>query len=201
MANKETIAVDIDDVLADNARGFAEFSNQRWGTNLTPRDYDEHWAKVWGVDNKETEKRADVFHGSGIFKAYEHNDVALPVLERLSDHYRLLVITSRQRQTQEDTTAWIHRHYPGIFSDDTIHFAGIWDKVEEQSIGRTKGDIAVSLNVDYLIDDQLKHCRAIAGMGKRALLFGNYTWNQDSVLPEGVDRVAGWKVVGEYLDG
>lgn len=46
-----TIAVDIDDVLADNAAGFVTFSNERWGTNLTPDDYGEHWVKVWQVDN------------------------------------------------------------------------------------------------------------------------------------------------------
>ena len=40
------IAVDVDDVLAENAAGVVAFSNQRWGRNLTVDDYDEHWAKM-----------------------------------------------------------------------------------------------------------------------------------------------------------
>ena len=35
------IAIDIDDVLADNAEKFTAFSNQRFNTRLTTDDYDE----------------------------------------------------------------------------------------------------------------------------------------------------------------
>lgn len=201
MPQRETIAIDIDDVLADNAGGFVEFSNQRWGTNLAPDQYDEHWAKIWQVDNEETERRANIFHESGVLKAYHRDDSALSVLRRLSHDFRLIVITSRRLQTKGDTVAWIHQHYPGIFTDETIHFAGIWDKVNDQSIALTKASLVDALGVDYLIDDQLKHCLAVAAAGKRALLFGNYTWNQTADLPSGMTRVANWRAVEEYFYG
>ena len=194
-----TIAIDIDDVLADNARGFVDFSNQRWGTHLSPDQYDEHWAKIWEVDNEETERRAAIFHESGVLKDYRHDDSALPVLQRLSQDFRLLIITSRRLQTKGDTIAWIHQHYPGIFVDDTIHFAGIWDTVNDESIALTKGELVDALKADYLIDDQLKHCQAVAGRGKRALLFGDDRWNQAEKLPQGITRVAGWRAVEEYF--
>lgn len=201
MPRRKTIAIDIDDVLADNASGFVEFSNQRWGTNLTPDQYDEHWAKIWKVDNEETERRANIFHESGVLKAYYHDDSALPVLRRLSQDFRLLVITSRRLQTKGDTVAWIHQHYPDIFTDETIHFAGIWDKVSDQSIALTKASLVDALGVDYLIDDQLKHCLAVAATGKRALLFGDYTWNRVAELPDGIARVASWRAIEEHFYG
>jgi Holliday junction DNA helicase RuvA len=38
MSPKPIIAIDIDDVLAENARGFVEWSNKRFGTSLTTDD-------------------------------------------------------------------------------------------------------------------------------------------------------------------
>jgi 5'(3')-deoxyribonucleotidase len=196
---KATIAIDIDDVLADNAAGFVAFSNEKWGTDLRPEDYDEHWAKVWQVDNEEVERRATALHESGVLNTYRHNDSAMPVLKRLSVNYNLIIVTSRRLQVRADTQAWIHKHYPGIFTDETIHFAGIWDSIDDQSIHRTKADVVEALGADYLIDDQLKHCQAVAATGRKAILFGDYTWNQADELPDGIIRLKDWAAVEEYF--
>ena len=66
------IAIDIDDVLAENAIGFVAFSNERWGTRLSVDDYSEHWSEMWRVDSEEAERRARIFHDSGIIKGYAH---------------------------------------------------------------------------------------------------------------------------------
>ncbi len=197
---KATIAIDVDDVLADNAAGFVGFSNRTWGTNLRPEDYDEHWAKVWQVDNAEVERRVREWSTSGILKSYAHDESALPVLNKLSQNFHLIIVTSRRQDMKNDTLAWIKLHYPGIFSDETIHFAGIWDSVDDHSINKTKADIVENLKADYLIDDQLKHCLAVADAGKTTLLFGNYTWNQSDKLPSNVIRVADWQGVERYFD-
>ncbi len=196
---KATIAIDIDDVLADNAAGFVAFSNQRWGTTLTPEDYDEHWAKVWQVTNEEVEVRANEFHSSGIFNEYAHKDEALPVLNRLSHDYNLVIVTSRRSQTKDDTARWIHAHYPGIFSDEKIHFAGLWDTVDDDSAHKTKADIIDVIGADYLIDDQVKHCEAVAKSGRTALLFGNFTWNSQALKEASVIRVKDWAAVEGFF--
>lgn len=201
LISRQTIAIDIDDVLADNAKGFVEFSNQRWGTNLTPGDYDEHWAKVWQIDNEETNHRANIFHESGVVSSYNPDDEALPVLRRLSNDFNLIIITSRRLQTKGDTIAWIHQHYPNIFSDDVIHFAGIWDAVNDESISLTKGELSQKLRADYLIDDQLKHCEAVASLGLKALLFGDYSWNQMANLHSNIKRTKNWDEVERYFYG
>src|SRR5574337_2004911 len=102
---RQTIAVDIDDVLAANAKGFTDYSNQKWGTSLTPDDYDEHWAKVWGVDEAEAEKRAKHIHqnDSFIIGAYGHDSDAKKVLRSLAKNYTLVVVTSRRLALQKDT--------------------------------------------------------------------------------------------------
>lgn len=64
---QQTIAIDIDDVLAASAQGFADYSNERWGLSLAAQDYDEDYAKPWGITREEAIKRAEEYHASGIF--------------------------------------------------------------------------------------------------------------------------------------
>lgn len=194
------IAIDCDDVLADNAAGFVEFSNKMWGTRLTPEDYDEHWAVVWGVDNDEVEKRATELHNSAVFRDYRPVDAALPSLQRLADQHELCIVTSRRQQVRFDTQAWLHEHYTGIFTDATIHFAGIWDTVDASSILKDKSSIVESIGADVLIDGQIKHCAAVAQHGRGAILSGNYTWNQAGDLPRGVVRCVDWSAVEKEVE-
>ena len=200
-ASKKTIAVDIDDVLALNAQAFVEFSNKRWGTNLKPEDYTEHWAELWGIDSndhEEVEKRALEFLNAGTSK-YEHLPEAKEILGRLAERYTLVILTSRRVSLAKDTSDWIDKYFPGIFSD--VHFAGIWDKVVDDRIHMSKGQVAKEIGADYLIDDQLKHCLAAAEAGVEVIVFGDYKWNQMDRLPRGVSRAKNWQEVLEYFEG
>jgi len=194
------IAVDIDDVLAENAAGFVAFSNQRWGTHLSVDDYDEHWAKMWSVDNEEVERRATEFHESAAIRGYGHIGDAYEVLQQLSKRHHLIIATSRRLQMKADTLAWIDEHFPGIFTSDTVHFAGIWDDVNDQSAVMTKADLITQIGADVLIDDQLKHCLAVADTGRYALLFGRYGWNDTADLPDRVRRCLNWSDVRDAIE-
>ncbi|NCU39011.1 hypothetical protein EOL96_08310 [Candidatus Saccharibacteria bacterium] len=194
------IAIDVDDVLADYATAFVDYSNKTWGTNLTVNDYDEHWAKVWGVDNDEVKKRAQHYHKDHIIAQYAHDETALPVLNRLKRRHELIIVTSRRSQVRKATIDWIHYHYPGVFNDDVFYFTSIWDQVNDASVHKTKGDIVRDLGATHIIDDQIKHCFAAAEQGVKALLFGDYGWNQSPELPFGVTRCIDWSEVERYFD-
>ncbi len=196
------IAIDIDDVLSHNAAGFTAFSNATWGTTLTPEDYHEHYAELWGIDMVESNERILRYHREGVLGTYKHVDTALPVLKRLSKDYELRIVTSRRETTRPVTLAWIHEYFAGIFTDEKVHFAGIWDKgITTERLATTKASVIAELGADYLIDDQLKHCQGVAETGRRALLFGNYTWNKTDTLPSGVVRVDDWAAVEKYFYG
>ncbi len=195
------IGVDLDDVLAANAEGFVAFSNQQWGTNLTINDYDEHWMEVWGVDLEETLLRAQYYHDMEVPAAFKHDTKADRVLRHLAKRYELKIVTSRRKVLEKITHDWLDKHYKGVFDKGSVHFAGIWDgKVDHSSIHKTKADVVQALGIDYLIDDQLKHCQAVADRGKQAVLFGDYTWNQASQLPSGVVRCKNWQAVRKFFD-
>lgn len=191
-----TIAVDVDDVLAENAAGFVKFSNRRWGTNLTVDDYDEHWARMWQVDSDELKKRADEVHTSSVMRSYGHIGGAHASLSRLSSHHKLVIATSRRLEARQDTLDWVEEHFSGIFTNEAVYFAGIWDdKITSQTHLMTKADLVSEIKADLLVDDQLKHCLAVAESGRQALLFGDYSWNQSKYLPKGVTRCVNWNEV------
>lgn len=199
-ANRKTIAVDIDEVLAAFAESFVEFSNRRWGTHLTVDDWTEHWAEMWGVDYEEEKRRAIEIRGSDMFLNFRHSSEAKPVLQALKENHNLVIVTSRHRSIANQTTDWIDKHFNGLFDD--IHFAGIWDDLEKptaEKMKATKAEILTEIGADYLIDDQPKHCLAAAGAGITAVLFGDYKWNRETKLVKNMVRAKNWQEVLEFF--
>ena len=199
MNKRRIIAVDIDDVLSETAKGFISWSNQQYGLDLTVDDYDEDWGAVWGVDVDERERRAAYLLKSSMIRELDCVEAARSVLKKLSKSYELVIITSRRSVIKGATIEWVNKCYPGIFSDKAINFAGMWDNITDQSIHITKSGVATKLGVDFLIEDQLKHCISAAEHGIKALLMGDCKWNQCDNLPKDVTRVKNWVEVERYF--
>jgi len=195
---KPIIAVDIDDVIAAHAQAFVDYSNQKFGTHLTIDDYQDHWGEIWKTDHTVTQPRALEYHTSGYMAGYGIIEGAHEALRQLKDRYKLVVITSRRKSVDQLTLDWIDEYYPDTF--DSIVFAGFFDNPTKDSLNMTKAELVKQAGADFLIDDQLKHCAAAAKAGIRALLFGDYAWNQAAELPVGVTRVENWGRVIEYFN-
>ncbi len=156
---------------------------------------------MWQIDEQETAARAREFHASGIINNYRHYDEALPVLERLSRDYQLVVATSRNSSINMETIAWIQKHYAGIFTE--IYFSGIYDDFDKLDSAHlaTKAGLLQKIGASYLIDDQIKHCNSAVEKGLQAILFGNYPWSNTHAMHSGVTHCADWAAVGEFFDG
>ncbi|MDB5258971.1 MAG: hypothetical protein JWO73_179 [Candidatus Taylorbacteria bacterium] len=196
MKSKPIIAIDIDDVIAANASAFVEYSNRKYGTNLTIDDYQEHWAEVWKVEHEEVKKRAIEYHESGHIATYSMIDGAYEALKQLKERFRLVAVTSRRNSINQLTKEWIQKYYPDIF--DTIVFCGFFDS-EKSGLNLTKGDLVKNMAAEYFIDDQIKHVSAVAENGIKSLLFGDYFWNKTDNLPENVLRVKNWQEAADYF--
>lgn len=201
VSSKPVIAVDLDDVLKESSQLIIDYSNQKWGTDLTIDDYDEHWAAMWQVDNAEWEARAHQIHSEKLLIHGEPFLETKRVLELLSRDYTLVVASSRQQIILEDTREWLRLHFGGLFQN--VHFAGIWDDTEIDGavkVKQTKASLLKEIGADYLIDDQPKHCIAAAEIGVQAILFGEYPWNIGVGIPgAGVTRINDWKGVEAYF--
>ena len=199
MSRKPTIAIDVDDVLAASAEGWVSYSNQQWGTRLTIEDYQEDWAAMWQVDHETMKQRAEDLFASDLVSTFKHRPDALEVLQKLSQRFELVIATSRHRRVHDQTLAWLDKYYGGIFAN--MHMAGIFDDGQVGSHLRTKAELIRGIEADYLIDDQPKHCNAVALDGKQAVLFGDYAWNRDAEVINGVARCLDWPAVEAYFNG
>lgn len=205
--NKPVLSIDIDDVLAPSAQAFIDFSNKKWGTHLSLEDYDEHWSKVWQIDNqRELEDRVKAidkadFYGRGC--PHPQDQQSKEALNRLKLKFKIITITSRRSIKKDGTVEWLEKHYPGIF-DDYI-FAGIWDNINSNEgwkdrINKNKGSLLKELNVAWHIDDQPKHCIGAEENGIDSILFGDYGWNQDFKLGPRMRRASNWLEVEDILN-
>ena len=197
MTPKPVIAVDIDDVLALSVDKFIEWSNSKFGTEITFDQYTEDWSKLWNISQAETTKRVNQMYREGIPSKYSRVEEAVEVLNKLKSTHKLIVATARRKAEHAQTKDWIKRHYPAVFND--VHFAGIWDEITEHSPKKTKARLCRQLGVDYLIDDQIKHCVGASNVGVTALLYGDYPWNRHIGSTGNIKRVVTWREIEEYF--
>lgn len=196
--SKPVIAVDIDDVLALSVNKFIEWSNNKFGTNIVFDQYTEDWSLLWGISQAQTTERVKQMYKDGLPAQYSRINESTEVLNKLKPDYELVVATARRKAEHIQTRRWIQEHYPAVFKD--VHFAGIWDEITEHSPKKTKARLCKELGVDYLIDDQAKHCLGASQVGVKALLFGEYPWNKNVSLPREIEKVTNWKEVEDYFN-
>lgn len=199
--HKTVIAVDVDDVLADENTAIREFMNRQYGYRHTAKDYDivapywGYWEKIWAVDEAEGARMHQLYVDSGVKSSHLVIPGAVEAIAGLKQSYDLVIITSRKEQLIEDTKGWLEQHFPATFS--SVEFVASWTGDHKA----TKAKVAKSLGAKYLIDDSAEHCRSAQQSGVQALLFGGYGWNRSEKMPEGVIRVANWQEVREYFNG
>ena len=120
---------------------------------------------------------------------------AFEALQKLKVHFDLHIVTSRQNKVRDDTIQWIHRHFPGIFSD--IHLGNHYSR---EGKSRTKSEICHSIGACLLIDDSVKYAIQCVHDNIPVILFGNYAWNQVKACPSDikfVDYSPGLVIEGE----
>jgi 5'(3')-deoxyribonucleotidase len=190
---KESIAFDLDDVLANHVEALVAFSNEHYGTDLGVEDYSDHWSELWDVGHDEIERRALEFQTTERILDFAVKTEARLALDGLKKRYDLYIVTARRQHIVDITSDWLDMHFPGVFKG--TYFVPIW--VPENKI--TKGDICRDIGADYLIDDLPRHCNAVAELGIRAVLFGDYGWNRNRELLPGVTRCKNWDEVLEHF--
>jgi hypothetical protein len=154
---------------------------------------------MWQLSIPETEARWAEYMASGAHGRYDMIAGAKAVLGQLHDRYRLVAVTSRRAELSEITREWLDSNYPGLI-DEVIH-SGFYGKGNVDDHKMTKTEILLGIGAQYLIDDMPKHCLSAAEAGISTILFGNYGWNRDVELPDGVVRCKDWNAVQEYFDG
>jgi uncharacterized HAD superfamily protein len=197
MHNRETIAVDIDDVLVPHAEKLLDWYNQKYGTNLTLAHNHSKDPHPWGTETVEEAIRRvhEYIHSDEMFK-HQSLQESITALKKLKNRYDLVIITGRDLIIEQKTKQWLDKHFPGIFNE--VHFSALYNLEGKR---RSKVEICQKVRAKYLIDDALDQALEVPQTGTTVLLFGDYPWNETNVVLPGVVRVANWQEVLEYFDG
>jgi 5'(3')-deoxyribonucleotidase len=197
---KPTIAIDIDDVVAEGTNALIDSINKQHNTTLTPSDYHN----VGGDFNGYYER---VWNAHGLAGVAKYDDVAkemiadqshVPLLadaefaiSELAKQFHVIFITARPPEWEVATRQWFSQHLGS--NEIELYFAGNY----HDTTALTKGELAVQLNAELLIDDNIKNCQSALDNNLKAILFGNYGWQNEA--PTDMIRCEGWPAVLEYL--
>jgi uncharacterized HAD superfamily protein len=189
------IAVDLDEVLAEEIREFLKWYNLQYGTEWTFDDaMDSHWPIFLG---NTLEEAVDDIHRFFETESYQNLPVVAGaqegIAELIKDH-ELYVVTGRQNVVQKITYDWLDRNFPNSFK--VVEFTNSYSKDGSPTL--TKGEVCERLGCEVLIDDDTRHVESLMKHGVRLIVM-NKPWNGYHRLPASVLRADNWGEIVEAV--
>lgn len=191
---KEVLAMDVDEVLFPLLEHFLMSHNVQQNTQFSFDDFKTyHFEDVLGLSVPETVDRVYAFSAAD----HSHIDPILSTQEgitRLKNRFDIEIVTARHEQFRPNTSKWLHDKIGQFFGD--IHMIGYAPILEKPL---TKAEICLLIGAVALVDDNPTHVFEMPEVGKEGILFGNYPWNRDVILPKGVTRCEDMIEVAEHF--
>jgi hypothetical protein len=203
--SREVIAVDIDDVLRPSVYPVSQAYADHHGLVF------EHPAVMFngvmkgmldvfkeGTPHLEEDDIIDQIEEILCRSEFDNIDPipgAIEGVERLAFEGPLVAISSCPAVIKDQTEHWIEKKFNGSFQDVRI-LGGRWGRsylIDKWQVMREHG-------ATHIVDDLLQNAVKAQHIGAKAVLFGEYPWNQAHELPEHVTRCTNWDAVVNYFD-
>jgi 5'(3')-deoxyribonucleotidase len=195
------IAIDCDDVLIATARHIIDDYNRKYGTRLNlGHMYKPASIETWGTDEDDVAiERVNEFLRSDEHARLAPDPKAVIAIKQLALQHELHLITGRVNFLEAVTKNMLEEYFKDCFQ--SVEHTNYVIPSTSKAIRRSKGDVCIAIGADILIDDHLEHANnALATKLKKVIVFGNYPWNQQEQLPEGMVRCVDWTAVIEEID-
>ena len=168
-----SIAIDMDEVVADVIPKFTDLYEQHFGTRPTPESY--HGRKLY--EHEDAQFLRDALHEPGFFRDLPIMADAKEVIKELHQTYDIYFVSAAMefRNSFVDKYDWLEEHFSFIPWKNWV-FCG------------SKG----IFNTDFLIDDHVRNLKAFNGKG---LL---YTASHN-VHNEEFERVNNWREIQQFF--
>ena len=196
------IGLDIDGVLADYEDAFISCSNEMYASNLKVHDYSNDWRSVWRVDHETCLNRSKYFLSDEFYSTLRTIPGAHDGVKSLMRLASISIVSSRSESSYDVTRSWLLRVFGEPFWE-SISLSSPWDRRQGENARRfTKLEQCVDMEIDVLIDDEIRHLIAVSEVGVRGILcsFGSHVQQHDTrkgvfvcrSWPEVVDIVSSW---------
>ena len=171
--SRSTIAIDMDEVVADVIPKFTDLYEQHFGVRPTPESY--HGRKLY--EHEDAQFLRDALHEPGFFRDLPVMDNAVEVVRELYQHYDIYFVSAAMEfpHSFRDKYDWLDEHFAFIPWKNWV-FCG-----KKNIIG-----------TDYLIDDHVRNLQTFRGTG---LLYtaSHNVHNRD------YQRVDDWLAIRQYF--
>ncbi|MCS4486415.1 5' nucleotidase, NT5C type [Staphylococcus americanisciuri] len=172
---RQSIGIDMDEVLADTLSAILVEFNQRTGSNVTPEDI--AGKKIYDVMPEHAKVIREILLEDGFFGRLDVIQDAQEVVKKLNEHYDVYIVTAAMDvpTSFHDKYEWLRTYFPFL---DPQHFVFCGRK-----------NIAAT---DYLIDDNPKQLSIFKG---KPLMFSapHNHGNTD------FERLNNWREVEAYF--
>ncbi len=188
------IAIDIDEVLAEQLDSLIEFYKQE--TNIfIPKDefFTYDWWKVWNISLKEAIEIDYKFKNSDLFDNLEVVFGSTDAIRKLKNNNTLIIITARPNSFKDKTLKWLNKNFEDSF--DKIYHSS--DFHIENENNKTKADFCRKLGVDVIIEDNLEYSLDCVENGFKVILLDK-PWNQGENY-ENISRCGNWNEILEKI--
>ena len=175
-SDRKRIAIDMDDVLADQISARLKRYNKEFGTSFTPDALQGKTLENFTLP-EHRERMRSFLEEPGFFMGLEVMPDAQQVVQELSEKYDVFIATAAMEvpNSFREKYIWLRQHFPFL---DPMNFIFCGHKF--------------FIDADYLIDDTARHLDTFGGEG---LLFGGpHNVNQTDYR-----RVGSWAEVREVL--
>jgi uncharacterized HAD superfamily protein len=177
------IAIDIDEVLVPFTDPFLKFN----GISCEGHEEEKNIIEIIEKDPKKGYERLQKFHRSKAGKSIPPLKDSQQAIATLNSKHELIAITSRADNLKEETEGWVKEHFPNQIT-----------KLYFSNKEKTKAQICEELQINVLIEDQLRYAFEASKKKIQVILFDadkKYWWNQIEELPKNIHRVHSWKAV------
>lgn len=171
------IGFDLDDVLYPCIEKLVEFLRTDGYPNIQYSDFTaETFMEVLGVSQDGAVNINRRFQRLGLPLEHQPISGSQRAVARLALNHGLMIVTSRQLEYQQLTIAYLKCYFPAI--KETFfgnHYAKQGDK-------KPKSQICLENGIELLIDDMVRHVTDCAQNGVKAILFGDYPWQNRELI-------------------
>jgi len=190
------IGIDIDDVLADFQKPWLAFYNKKYRTHFTPKDiYTYCYMTIFGIPLEEVHQRVYAFYRSKDFEYILPAKGSQKVINSLSKHHQLYVITSRPNWMSAKTETWVDTYFNG-FITKIIH-SNQFSLDETEKIPKSK--LCLDNNITLMIEDAPGYAQEVAAKGIQVLLLDK-PWNRElQTTNTKIERVVSWNSIEQAV--
>lgn len=171
---RKTIALDMDEVIADVLPKFLDLFESMYGERLKREDY---WGKKIYAIKGSREIRNALFD-KGFFRDLLPIEGSIEGVRKLMENYEVYITTAAMefRNSFEDKYDWLQEYFPYIPWKNIVFL----------------GDKSL-LGTDYMVDDNAFNLETFRGKG---ILFTAY----HNIQEDRFERVNNWKELIEFFD-